>query len=147
MRTFSLTYSAALARAREARSLISPNPGFEYQLRIWEHCEYDVFLYSNKFGSSVHQEKAAYKAWKKNRDALLGGGEAVVNKAHFAAMVKIAADIGKRRTEASEKAKISRKAEEIEDISGGLNGRGWENVDKMEAEWMRRLITGEHPPF
>jgi hypothetical protein len=147
MRTFSLTYSAALARAREARSLISPNPGFEYQLRIWEHCKYDAVLYSGNLGPSIHQEKAAYKAWKTNRDALLGRGEAAVNKAHFAAMAKMAADVGKRRTETRGMPKDSRKTEEIEDISGDLNGKGWENVEKMEAEWIRKLIAGEHPPF
>ncbi|KAL3464018.1 protein-tyrosine phosphatase-like protein [Aspergillus heterothallicus] len=44
MRYLSLPYAAALATARKSRGLITPNVGFEYQLRMWEGCGFDVFL-------------------------------------------------------------------------------------------------------
>ncbi|KAL4870319.1 hypothetical protein BDV12DRAFT_195466 [Aspergillus spectabilis] len=67
MRTFSLPYAHALALARESRSIVNPNIGFEYQLRIWEGCAYEVFYESREhLGSNeiIIKEKAGYRAWR-----------------------------------------------------------------------------------
>ncbi|KAL2868179.1 dual specificity protein phosphatase family protein [Aspergillus lucknowensis] len=42
MKCRSLPYNDALRLARQSRSLITPNIGFEYQLRIWKGCGYAV---------------------------------------------------------------------------------------------------------
>jgi hypothetical protein len=44
MKYLSLPYAAALLTARQSRPIISPNTGFEYQLRIWEKCGFDLFI-------------------------------------------------------------------------------------------------------
>lgn len=98
MRNCSLSYSAALLLARESHHLISPNPGFELQLRIWGHCNYDVIEPSRKAGKPVSEGKAAYKAWEKYRDELLGRNvNDPVAKAHFSMVAKLAANFGKQK--------------------------------------------------
>ncbi|KAL2844772.1 protein-tyrosine phosphatase-like protein [Aspergillus pseudoustus] len=74
MRYLLLPYAAALTTARESRSLIMPNIGFEYQLRMWETCGFDVFL--GEEGQEPEQnepqegeqrqrkKKPEYAAWK-----------------------------------------------------------------------------------
>ena len=68
MRTLNLSYDAALAMARESRRQIMPNSGFERQLRLWEECQYDVYIRNldDPFSSKI--EKASYRAWKEERD-------------------------------------------------------------------------------
>ncbi|KAL3452897.1 protein-tyrosine phosphatase-like protein [Aspergillus insuetus] len=44
MKYLSLPYAAALLTARRSRPIILPNTGFEYQLRMWEKCGFDVFM-------------------------------------------------------------------------------------------------------
>lgn len=44
MKYLLLPYAAALLTARRSRRIISPNTGFEYQLRMWEKCGFDVFM-------------------------------------------------------------------------------------------------------
>jgi hypothetical protein len=147
MRALKLDYSSALALARESRALITPNSGFEYQLRVWQHCGYDVYVSESAASTtSPLQDKYAYKVWKSNRDALLGRGEEAVNKSRFASMAKVAASFGKKRIEAEEK-KGKSGIQSEEGSSGEEKSKGWENVEKMEQEWKRRLITGEYPPW
>ena len=90
MRTLSLSYSEALSLARESRSLISPNSGFEEQLLIWEACGYDVF-------TDEGMQKEAYSIWQKKSDDVFGRGEEAVNKARATSMAKTVALFGKRR--------------------------------------------------
>jgi hypothetical protein len=129
MRKFSVDYPAALTLAQESRPLISPNRGFSYQLRIWNDCGYDI--YSFKSGLVVPEEKASYKAWKSNRNAFLKGGEVAANQARFASVANLAAAFGKKK--------------ELEDEGEGKEKR-WENVERMEEEWTRRLISGGQAP-
>jgi hypothetical protein len=147
MRAFALPYSSALILARESRPLISPNAGFERQLRIWEHCRYHIYLAeSTSSPGSAPKEKAAYKAWKSERDILLKRGEEAVNKARFSSMASMAAEFGKRRLEVKDKIKNQKEEQgEIENEEEKTNRASWEKVEKMEEEWTRRLITGEKP--
>ncbi|OBT77761.1 hypothetical protein VF21_03768 [Pseudogymnoascus sp. 05NY08] len=103
MRELSLNYTAALALARESRSLITPNQGFEAQLGVWGQCKYDIFIHEP--GCTAAREKYAYKAWKSNRDGLIGSGEEAVNRTRVASMASLAASFGKRRLQSIEKAK------------------------------------------
>ncbi|KAL2813236.1 protein-tyrosine phosphatase-like protein [Aspergillus granulosus] len=75
MKYLSLPYAAALSTARESRGLIGPNIGFEYQLRMWEGCGFDVFLKeeetqnqeqdaSQEGEQRQRKEKPEYAAWK-----------------------------------------------------------------------------------
>lgn len=111
MRELSLNYAAALALARESRPLITPNQGFETQLGVWEQCKYDIFIHQP--GSTIPLEKYAYKAWKSNRDGLIGRGEEAVNRTRVASMASLAASFGKRRLQSIEKAKSKMGEEEI----------------------------------
>lgn len=149
IRKLSLDYSAALGLARESRPLITPNPGFEYQLRVWHFCECDV--YESDDSTTPDQkgprEKAAYRAWKANRDELLGRGEKAINMIRFKTVAGLAANFGKKRIQ-----KIGESKEEGERIGEGdfeqeQKKKAWENVEKMEKEWTRRLITGKYPPW
>ncbi|KAH8648785.1 protein-tyrosine phosphatase-like protein [Tricladium varicosporioides] len=139
MRSLLLEYSEALALAREYRPLISPNEGFEYQLRVWQHCEYDPYFPN-------YVEKPAYKALKARRDALVGKGAEAVNRVRYASMANLAASFGKRR---AKEGLISeeREEKEVSSSSGPLKGKAWENVEKMEKEWNRRLMSGDLPPW
>lgn len=106
MRELSLNYAAALTLARESRSLITPNQGFETQLGIWGQCKYDIFIHQP--GSTTAPQKYAYKAWKSNRDGLMASGEEVVNRTRVASMASLAASFGKRRLQSIEKANIKK---------------------------------------
>ncbi|RFU26809.1 hypothetical protein B7463_g9532, partial [Scytalidium lignicola] len=159
MRSLCVPYSTALSMARESRPLISPNQGFEYQLKVWEHCKYDIYLSQLPSPSpSVHQrnkiegpkEKPAYKAWKQERDALLGRGEEAVNRARVSSIATLAAQFGRRRAEASEifgtvNDKVESEGEGRGDV-GAQERRmdGWQRVEQMERDWTRRLISGEY---
>ncbi|KAL4916853.1 protein-tyrosine phosphatase-like protein [Aspergillus aurantiobrunneus] len=63
MRALSLPYVNALACARESHAAINPNIGFEYQLRIWEGCGYEVFERVMRNSSVILARKGGYKAW------------------------------------------------------------------------------------
>jgi hypothetical protein len=146
MRKFSLDYSASLALARESQPLISPNPGFEYQLRVWYFCEYDVYFEESMASkSSTPNEKKAYKAWKSNRDSILGRGEEAISKTRFALMASLAANFGKRKTKESKEGVSKEKMKGGENAQEEKKQKAWENVEKMEQEWTRRLITGNYP--
>lgn len=139
MRSLSLDYSAALALARESRPLISPNEGFEYQLSVWQHCEFDLYFPNNV-------EKPAYKALKARRDALVGKGEEAVNRVRYASMANLAASFGKRRVKESS-ASEEKEGKGESSSSGPPKGKAWENVEKMEKEWNKRLMSGDYPPW
>jgi dual specificity phosphatase 12 len=83
MRTFGLSYDTALGLARESRPLVMPNPGFQQQLRIWEECQYEVYIREHdtaSIPSSPAIEKPAYKVWKQQRDDLFSQRMEDVNK-------------------------------------------------------------------
>jgi dual specificity phosphatase 12 len=71
MRTLGLSFDTALSLAQESRRLIMPNPGFKQQLRIWEECQYEVYIREHDT-ASIHSsptvEKPAYTVWKQQRD-------------------------------------------------------------------------------
>jgi len=140
-----MSYSAALALVRESHPSISPNPGFELQLRIWSHCDHDVLTSSNTVGKPVGEEKPAYKAWKRYRDSLLGKGEDSAIKARVATMAKVAADLATRKAEKAAELKIGKKSGENDSSDDTLEGKMWERLEEMEAKWTRRLISGESP--
>lgn len=143
MRHLSLPYSSALSLARSSRPLISPNTGFEYQLRIWDHCKYDVYAVDSTTSATgaILKEKPAYKAWKVERDNMMNKGEEAVNKARFSSMASMAAQFGRRRLGKEEEGENWKT-----DIGDGKGkSESWERVEKMEQEWTRRLIAGEGP--
>jgi hypothetical protein len=115
MRHFSLPCSLALSLARDSRPLISPNAGFERQLRVWEQCKYDIYL-AGSIPSGSPKEKAAYRAWKSQRDTLLNQGEEAVNKVRFSSMASMAAEFGRRRLE--RKAETVNKNRVQDDVEG-----------------------------
>ncbi|KAF2492029.1 phosphatases II [Lophium mytilinum] len=140
MRACRLPYSEALALARESRALITPNLGFEKQLRIWGFCEYEVVVpgsgsLTSALGNVVEDvEKRPYVVWKRERDELFRKGEVAVNRERAQGLAGMAAEFGKKGTEGLGK--------------GGGRGQeggtdGWERVEAMEEEWNRRLINGE----
>ncbi|KAL4737725.1 protein-tyrosine phosphatase-like protein [Aspergillus similis] len=65
MRTLVLPYKTALKIAQLSRPQISPNIGFEWQLRVWEGCGYDVFnrVPIGDQGQIMIKRKAGYEQW------------------------------------------------------------------------------------
>jgi hypothetical protein len=149
MRKFSLGYSEALTLARESRALISPNPGFEYQLRIWHYCGYDIYFSDESSGVNppTLQEKPAYKALKARRDALLGRGDEAINRARFASMANLAASFGKKRLQENDEERRSVGVQGQENSQAEEKQKAWENVEKMEQERTQKLINGKYPPW
>lgn len=141
MRTLRLPYSDALSLARASRRLITPNGGFEKQLRIWAFCEYELTVpgsgqLTSASGNVVEDTvKRPYVVWKRERDLLLKQGDEVVNKERVRGMVGVAAEMGRRRREL--------RAQRIEGEGGAERAEGWKKVEEMEKEWNRRLINGE----
>jgi len=111
MRKFSMPYVDALALARESRFIISPNSGFERQLQVWDDCKYNLSLPSGT-------EKASYKLWRSEMDALIRRGEGAVAGARASSMASMAASFGRRRLEMIEK-RTQKKAEQ-EDSNDGI---------------------------
>ncbi|KAF2102801.1 phosphatases II [Rhizodiscina lignyota] len=142
MHKLQLSFSAALALARDSRSMICPNDGFERQLRIWEICEYDIYTDEPSAEAAERKEKRAYTVWKAERDNLLKRGEEDVNRARFSSMASMAAHFGKRRQEASRDAEIKREKGEEESADESERKEGWDKVKKMEEEWNDRLKRG-----
>ncbi|OJJ58196.1 hypothetical protein ASPSYDRAFT_90383 [Aspergillus sydowii CBS 593.65] len=70
MKSLTLPFNQALRIARESRSLIAPNKGFEYQLRIWETCSYDVLDRGMDGDSVALERKAAYDEFLKQIDEI-----------------------------------------------------------------------------
>ncbi|KAF2183508.1 phosphatases II [Zopfia rhizophila CBS 207.26] len=98
MRTLTLSYDTALSLARESRSLVTPNPGFERQLRIWEECQYEVYTCEPATASTPYLppvEKPAYKVWKQQRDDLFCQRTEDVNKIRASTMASMAAQFRK----------------------------------------------------
>lgn len=93
------------------------------------------------------QEKTAYKAWKSNRDALIGRGEEAIKKARFAPMASLAASFGKRRAQENKDDSRTVGTQDERDFKQEKKQKDWENVAKMEQEWTRRLIRGVYPPW
>lgn len=60
-----------------------PNPGFRRQLRIWEECQYEVYIRepnTASIPSSPAVEKPSYQVWKQQRDDLFSQRIEDVNK-------------------------------------------------------------------
>lgn len=128
MKKLRLSYAAALQLARESRPMILPNPGFEKQLRIWEFCEYEVFQTDEKTGEMT--EKAAYRAWKRENEALRDEDK---EKARVSALASMAAAIGRRRRE--DQSSVGHDDE--------AKAKQWQNVEDQERMWNDRLIRGQ----
>jgi len=120
MRQLSLSYSSALSLAQSSCPSVAPNPGFERQLRIWEHCRYTIYQpdpghtdgakqslgqpkankHSNKSGKPTSRKlKQAYKAYLAERNNLLKRGEEDINRARLSSTPNAAALLGRRRRE------------------------------------------------
>ncbi|ETI25467.1 hypothetical protein G647_02240 [Cladophialophora carrionii CBS 160.54] len=161
MRRFQLSYASALSLARESRSQITPNSGFEKQLRVWEFCGYNVYECGEEAGGSgeagsgeaVRKEKRPYRAWKAERDNLLKRGEEDVNRARFSSLADMAARFGRRRQDvmAAEGEEETSPMNSTREDDGKLDKvlgqdkrrEAWERVQKMEREWNERLIRGQ----
>ncbi|KFY45521.1 hypothetical protein V494_00899 [Pseudogymnoascus sp. VKM F-4513 (FW-928)] len=145
MRELSLDYPAALALARESRDLITPNQGFEKQLRIWGQCKYDIFIHEP--GSANTREKYGYKAWKYGRDNLMERGEEEVNRTRVASAASLAASFGKRRLQLIEKAQGKKGEEETDGEQPASVNYPWivledgdrqHNLDPVECGYLYR---------
>ncbi|KAL4981099.1 hypothetical protein BDW66DRAFT_3423 [Aspergillus desertorum] len=68
-RALVLPYRTALSIAQLSRRQISPNIGFEWQLRVWEGCEYDVFdqVSMGDQGQIMIKRKASYEQGHERR--------------------------------------------------------------------------------
>ncbi|EXJ57480.1 hypothetical protein A1O7_07828 [Cladophialophora yegresii CBS 114405] len=169
MRRFQLSYASALSLARESRPQITPNSGFEKQLRVWEFCGYSADDWGEGSGCSDNtgrrskgerKEKPPYRAWKAERDNLLKRGEEDVNRARFSSLADMAARFGRRRqavmaaeapegdseddVERSRENSSSGNEEGLEQILGQeKRNKAWERVHSMEREWNERLIRGQ----
>ncbi|OAG40111.1 hypothetical protein AYO21_05589 [Fonsecaea monophora] len=146
MRKFKLSYSDALALARESRPEICPNSGFEKQLRVWEFCQYSVYL--DEDGQQTKQterrKKPSYKAWIAERDNLLRRGEEDVNRARAASLASMAARFGRKRQDemANEQSQDASESGGRESAQQNQRKLNWERVQKMEQDWNERLIRG-----
>ncbi|KIW66106.1 hypothetical protein PV04_08310 [Phialophora macrospora] len=159
MRRLQISYASALSLARESRPQITPNSGFERQLRVWEFCRYSVYDDDGRDGSvesgrvnNERREKPSYKAWKAERDNLLKKGEEHVNRARFSSLADMAARFGRRRQDDREgEGEVGRSRQnDVENDEGLEKSLGqdkrreaWERVQKMEREWNERLIRGQ----
>ncbi|KIW24051.1 hypothetical protein, variant [Cladophialophora immunda] len=147
MRKFKVSYSAALTLARESRTEICPNSGFEKQLRVWEFCQYNVFRDDDKQEDKhkVRSKKQSYKTWLAERDNLLQRGEEDVNRARFSSLASMAARFGRRRQEEApgEQAKGTNEDEGRKNVEQKQRKESWERVQKMEQDWNERLIRGQ----
>lgn len=162
MRRFSLPVSSALSLARASRPIITPNSGFERQLRIWEHCQCDVYLEDcdskrpttssdsrtkSTVGDtqawpttqSLRKPKPAYKAWIAERDSLLKRGQEDINRARFSSMASMAAQFGRRRRH--QEADTTESSSDIGDDEKKRRA-SWERVERMENEWNQKLMRG-----
>ncbi|KAL4991943.1 protein-tyrosine phosphatase-like protein [Aspergillus falconensis] len=79
MRTLGLPYRTALSIAQLSRPQISPNIGFEWQLRMWEGCGYDVFdrVLTGDQGQIMIKRKAGYEQWADVIDKIYDRADAV----------------------------------------------------------------------
>ncbi|KAJ9610766.1 hypothetical protein H2200_005543 [Cladophialophora chaetospira] len=151
MRKNNLSYASGLNLARESRPQITPNNGFEKQLRIWEFCKYEIYVPASETGGE-RKEKPPYKAWKAERDNLLSKGEEDVNRARFSSLADMAARFGWRRQDVVDgEERTNGREPRNEDHEEGL-GKGlgqykrkeaWERVQMMEKEWNERLVKGQ----
>ncbi|KAJ0427019.1 protein-tyrosine phosphatase-like protein [Aspergillus carlsbadensis] len=75
MKHLSLPYATALLTARQSRLIITPNIGFEYQLRMWERSWFDVYLPEGEDQDSDQEEEegqvqqieeSEYAAWRED---------------------------------------------------------------------------------
>jgi hypothetical protein len=140
MRKLGMSYAPALALARESRPQITPNSGFEKQLRIWEFCQYSVL--HNPDGTGVKREKAPYKAWKEERLLLLKDKSS--NRARLAAVANMAASFGQRRQEQfGSLAALDDKEADVNDKKQERRSEAWQKVQDMEAAWNEKLMRGE----
>lgn len=100
MRQTKVDYDTALARARTYRDIITPNEGFESQLRLW-----------GEMGCSIRRDngelKHQYVAWKAEKDRTVAAGEEEKNRVRAKSMASMAAEFGARRLKKVEEAEQS----------------------------------------
>ncbi|KAL6234947.1 hypothetical protein BDW75DRAFT_240645 [Aspergillus navahoensis] len=79
MRTLVLPYRTALNTAQLSRPQILPNMGFEWQLRVWEGCGYDVFdrVPVDDQGQIMIKRKASYEHWVDVMDKIYDRADAM----------------------------------------------------------------------
>ena len=162
MRHFSFSYSVALSLARANRPMITPNGGFERQLRIWEHCSYSIYLdeadaASNQSQSSTsqletedtalvsetattiassssHQARKVKAAYKAWLAAnQLQCGEVDVNRARWSSMAGVAARFGRLRQDQHEKDDSNADSDKTTSTWGTILG----NEEKRRESWER----------
>ncbi|KAL2818410.1 protein-tyrosine phosphatase-like protein [Aspergillus cavernicola] len=86
MRTLEVDYKTALSMAQQSRILISPNFGFQYQLRLWRQCGFDVYDPADNEeqerkqggGNSLLRPNATYRAWKNEVAEIFDSSEGCV---------------------------------------------------------------------
>ncbi|RDW74374.1 dual specificity protein phosphatase family protein [Aspergillus mulundensis] len=61
MQALLVPYQRALSLAQASRPQIFPNIGFEWQLRLWEGCAYDVFIRTTVDGQVIITRKPSYE--------------------------------------------------------------------------------------
>ena len=128
MRKLQISFSDALAMARESRSIICPNEGFQRQLQIWEQCHYDIYANEQATSTDGKKEKPPYKAWKVERDNLFKQTTEDVAKLRYSAMATMAAHFGKRKQESrgNDKAKETGSTKES---SGGSSEKDTRRIE------------------
>lgn len=65
MRKHHLSYDDAIRLVKKDRPIAQPNFGFEEQLRLWEECEYSIYV-EGKVGVMKEQ----YKKWKRDQEGM-----------------------------------------------------------------------------
>lgn len=63
MRKQRLSYDDALRLVKKSRPIAQPNPGFEEQLRLWEECDYSIYV-EGKIGIF----KDRYQTWRRDQE-------------------------------------------------------------------------------
>lgn len=63
MRKYQLSYDEALQLVKDDRPIAQPNAGFEEQLRLWEGCDYSIYV-----AGSIGKTKDEYNTWKRDQE-------------------------------------------------------------------------------
>lgn len=78
MRRLRTNFSEAFAMMKKSRSIVNLNDGFREQLKVWEQCQYDIFIEDPQAGGGRRRtKKPAYLAWERGHlqkvDSSVGG--------------------------------------------------------------------------
>ena len=94
MRRLRMEYDDALALVRKYRPLVTPNEGFEKQLRLWRELEWS--RYDN---AEISKVKERYLVWLRERQEMSKKDEEERNKSRAQAVGKLTAFFAARRAE------------------------------------------------